>query len=462
MSSDIFRDRTEGVIARRLDLLRKRRDELITMPHAVRRVVVARSARIAASRIAIGGGLVLAIAAALPSMYGVLERALPGINPAVLSQLLLATWFIAIVTYALARSRAEHRFIVAMSKCVLPGEDVDHDIERLSHEHPDAIAKTMAQRLEVRSAALPILAATLLVPATALYVMESITESGWSKYYEYSLAAEATSLVAFVGIGCAVALVMTRRWARAPMVAPIAAVSAVVALIGVPAAYVLLGRVPMWTLAVAAIPTTIAVIARRLRVERTLIDAVDPAAGSELFSWKKSFVAARAQLRRVPARAYIGAAAFAVAVLVGGGPASYETRTASAIEVQPAAPMPLAAPAVEVADGLSASPGEEVVAVEIYNGIAAEVYGIAGFDKLPRGWKMIARVRPLGPQPGGFDVSALGFGSAMRRDSITTIELSTCGTPSPIGLRIQPKGKEWSGSVKLAIAPRVVYERCDE
>ena len=47
--TDIYRDPTDGATARRVDLLRRRRDQLVTMPHAIRRVVVARGARMAAS-----------------------------------------------------------------------------------------------------------------------------------------------------------------------------------------------------------------------------------------------------------------------------------------------------------------------------------------------------------------------------------------------------------------------------
>ena len=68
--SEFYRDRTDGALARRQDLLRKRRDELVLLPHAVRRVVVARAARAAASAAAIAcgvfmvafGGVMLALA----------------------------------------------------------------------------------------------------------------------------------------------------------------------------------------------------------------------------------------------------------------------------------------------------------------------------------------------------------------------------------------------------------------
>ncbi|HEY5925327.1 MAG TPA: hypothetical protein VIV11_26770, partial [Kofleriaceae bacterium] len=88
--SNIFRDNTEGVAARRADLLRRRRDELVMMPHAIRRVYVARRARTAASlSIALVGAAMLVVAAK-PAWTAYLAKGLPGINPAVLCTLTIA------------------------------------------------------------------------------------------------------------------------------------------------------------------------------------------------------------------------------------------------------------------------------------------------------------------------------------------------------------------------------------
>ena len=83
--SEIFRDRTEGAIARRQDLLRKRRDEFVTMPHVIRRVVVARAARKAAATAMIVSSIAMLLVAMSPTLAGYIARGLPGINPAVVS-----------------------------------------------------------------------------------------------------------------------------------------------------------------------------------------------------------------------------------------------------------------------------------------------------------------------------------------------------------------------------------------
>ena len=77
--TEIYRDRSDGAAARRQELLRRRREELVTMPHAVRRVVVARASRIAASMAATGAGVALLAVAWSPWLADRMERALPGL-----------------------------------------------------------------------------------------------------------------------------------------------------------------------------------------------------------------------------------------------------------------------------------------------------------------------------------------------------------------------------------------------
>src|SRR5436309_3171984 len=149
--NEIYRDPTDGAAARRHDLLGRRRDELVMMPHAIRRVVVARWARIVGSLAAWLGGEAMVIAA---------------VSPAV------AAW------------------------------------------------------------------------------------------------------VALAGLVASVA--MTRRAARLPIAAPFAAVAALAAAAG--------SAIWWWLVGPAAIALTIALVVRRLRIERDRIQAEDPAAGSEMFT----------------------------------------------------------------------------------------------------------------------------------------------------------------------------------
>ena len=114
-------------------------------------------------------------------------------------------WVIAIVAYFVARARCEHHFSVAMSKTVLPSENADADVERLSHEHPDEVARRMAHRLEVRASAWPVAAIAMIVPATLLYLFYGFKQGGWPAIAEYeaSLATNAGKLALIAGMQAA-------------------------------------------------------------------------------------------------------------------------------------------------------------------------------------------------------------------------------------------------------------------
>jgi hypothetical protein len=276
--SDMYRDPEYGAVAKRRELLGRRRDELVTLPHAVRRVVVTRWARIVASMAAWFGAELVVIAAIWPSLSDWIAGALPGREPATLSTLLLGAWALALLGLFIARSAAEHRFAVAMSRTVLPGDDVFHDLERLDHVHPDHVARSMAHRLEVLSSALPVVAAATIVPATAAYVAMGVEARGWpsERGYEVWLVDNAAALAWIAVLGIVAGVAVSRRALRLPIVAPIAA--------GVAAACAGLTAVSWWFVGPAAIAATLAVIVRRLRVERGRIHEEDPAAGSEVFT----------------------------------------------------------------------------------------------------------------------------------------------------------------------------------
>ena len=165
------------------------------MPHAIRRVYVARRARSAASIAVWLMGVATIVTAMSPKLAAYLTRGMPGINPAILSTMVIGMWVLGIVAYFVARARCEHHFQVALSKTVLPSENPDDDVERLSHENPDHVARDMAHRLEVRSSAWPIAAAAFLLPATLLYAFYGVKAHGWPAIadYEQSLAANSTT-----------------------------------------------------------------------------------------------------------------------------------------------------------------------------------------------------------------------------------------------------------------------------
>jgi hypothetical protein len=276
--SDIYRDPTEGAAAKRQDLLRRRRDDLATMPHAIRRVVVARDARAAAGLAMTIGGVAMLATSLRPTWAARLDSILPGVQPASISTLLFGAWLLSLLAYMVSRARSEHRFAVAMSHYVLPGRDLDHDLQRLDHERPDEMARDMAHRREVASVAWLVLGASLAVPATLLYVANGIHADGWPimREFEATLAEHAHSLALYAAIGLVGAAVMTTRAARGSRVAVIDFAAT--------AAIVVLSRITALPIALAVVPLAMGMLVRRLRRERLAITALDPAAGSELFS----------------------------------------------------------------------------------------------------------------------------------------------------------------------------------
>ena len=296
----VFRDPSEGVQARRADLLRRRRADLATMGHAARRVYVSRVARSVAGLVGVLSGSAVIAVAALPDLALWLEGVLPGAPgqlhggaPAVLATLLLGSWVVSIAAYLIARSIAEHRFAVRMSKYVLPSDDLAVDVERLDHEHPDAIADQMAHRLEIPAFVMPVAAAAALWPMTALYGLLALEARGYPLLTKYELlAAEqsmALGLVAAVGFAVAGALSRLRlrpglTWASGFIATASTSCGVMVLLILETA-----GRFHSWLVAwsllgTALVGTALAVFTRRLRVERALLQTDDPAAGAEVFS----------------------------------------------------------------------------------------------------------------------------------------------------------------------------------
>jgi hypothetical protein len=396
--SEIFRDRTEGVIARREDLLRKRRDEFVMMPHAIRRVVVARAARKAAAIAMIVSGIGMVAVALSPALASRIASCLPGINPAVISTFVGAAWILGLVAYATSRSRSEHRFAVEMTSTVLPGRDVDHDIDRLSHERPDLVARRMAHRLEVASAALPIAAAALVLPATLVYIAHALYAKGWPSTMAYeSNLAEVGSALAVAGVaGVIAAVTMTRRAARSPRVATPAWFIAVA--MGVIAAVALVKReLPVTWLCtvVSVISGSIAFINGRLAKERAALEVNDPAAGSELFTLrgfidacKRNVASARAHI--TPAMV-VASCAFGVLLVCAGGPVPSGKAAASAQRMHP---ITLSVPTAQAAqlgtssyEATPSTDGRLRITATFVDGKPISVVGLNGIAVVPKNWK---------------------------------------------------------------------------
>lgn len=459
--SHIFRDPTDGATARRADLLRRRRDELVMMPHAIRRVYVARRARTAASiTIALAGAALLVIAAK-PAWAAFLASGLPGINPAVLCTLVVAMWLAGMFAYVAARATDEHRFAVAMSRYVLPGKDLDEDLERLSHERPDQVAREMAHRLEVRSAALPVLAAGVLLPVTALYIGAAIRTGGWPVIagFEASVAAHAHALLACAGVGAVLAVAATKRAARLPIVAPI---TGVVVLAMAASTFAL----TPWLVPVALIVGTLGCVVRRLRIERDLLEAEDPAAGSEIFTIRGALrqlrAAASAVLARVRTVRPIWVLVAGLLVIAG------VTATKLLAMRAPLAQAPVAAVAATTAPTPTLAPtgsrsmvevvrdGRVKIELELVDNRPVEIPAIAGLALVPPGW--VARVEIKETEGSSLDV---WFGErllpALSIDEPADMVVPSCGIVSQsFGLRVQGA----PGHYVLYVEPTLRPTRC--
>ena len=478
--TDIFRDPTEGALARRRDLLTKRRDELVTMPHAIRRVVVARGARVVAATTVLALGAVTFVAALVPSFAGVFARFLPGIVPAPVCTLMVATWAGGVLAYVAWKSRLEHRFAVAMTQAVLPGQDLDHDLERLSHEHPDELARRLAERREVGSAALPVAAAAILLPATAIYVLRGIRAHGWPSTAEFEAAlighAKALSIVAGAGLVAAVA--MTRRFARVPVVATFAGTIALGATIAAGIAAWKNWGAAMWaTTAVASISFAVAVIGRKLRKERQLLETEDPAAGSELFTLRGlvkeirgAFAATRAWMTRRRAAIIAGGVALTTGAAWG---VVHHYRHAAPERLAPTASSPLVAVlpthAIVAPTGSSYSidrmaDGRVEITLHFVDLKPIDIPAITSLVGVPVGWQARAVVEA---SPGSVELTGSPFPLAqttqqhvVRPDMPAQYAITSCSEmePQAIGLHATPSA---IGDATLRVSITLELASCE-
>lgn len=178
-SSHPFRDGTAGAEAKRLKLLRDRRDELATMSHEIRQIYVRRFSRLLASiALAIGGSIVVA-ASLDEDLANSIAGLLPGTNPAALSTALLATWVVAGFALFSGRAWAERRFAVAMAKAVLPTGELHTDVSRLAFEDPATVGRAITRRLVPLSRMVGLMASGLVLPLTGLAAYLVVKAGGY-------------------------------------------------------------------------------------------------------------------------------------------------------------------------------------------------------------------------------------------------------------------------------------------
>jgi hypothetical protein len=458
--SNIFRDPTEGATARRADLLRRRRDELVMMPHAIRRVFVARRARVAASLAISLLGAAMIVIAMKPAWAGWLAQGLPGINPAVLCTLVVAMWIVGVLAYLGARALDEHRFAVAMSRLVMPSADLAEDIERLTHENPDQAARDMAHRLEARSAALPVLAAGVLLPVTALYIGAAIRAGGWPPIagFEGAVAVHATKLALCAGASTVIAIMMTKRAARLPVVAPAAAA---LALAGAGAAVL----TTLWLVPVALVVAMVALVVRRLRIERDLLQAEDPAAGSEVFTIRGFIKQLRATVAPVVARVRSVKPIWVLVtgmLIIAGVTATKlleqrEThpRLSDAAISKPAAPPPTTlGPTGSTSTVTITTEGVLAIQLDLADEQPLDIPALAGLKNIPTGWR--ADVRVTHREGPALQVSLAGGEDTVRVSAgdNASVHSKNCGIGElPPTLRVQGAPGHYKLYVFLTLTP---------
>jgi hypothetical protein len=432
------------------------------MPHAIRRVYVARRARTAASfAIALVGTAMLVIAAK-PAWAAYLAKGLPGINPAVLCTAVIAMWLVGLFTYFAARAVDEHRFAVQMSKLVMPGKDVNADVERLSHENPDQAARDMAHRLEVRSATLPVLAASVLLPVTALYIAATYRAGGWPVIAEFeaSVAAHAMKLIACASVGAVIALAMTKRFARLPAAAPTALVTA----LGLTA---LAAGTSLWLVPPALILAAMAIVVRRLRVERDKLQAEDPAAGSEIWTIRGFIRQMRAtgaavitRVKKIRRRKIIIGGAVVAAGVAGAlmmvpakkmKPVAHAQAGVARVTKNVA---PVVAPTGSKSKVEPMGDGRLMVTIDLVDTTPIDIPSISGMSNVPPTWNARLKLQ----QVEGIGLSIFAFGAdAMQVLSIgndITVTSSACGIEmTPLSLRVQGEAGHYVFYVEPVLTP---------
>ncbi len=228
-SSHPFRDGTAGAEAKRLKLLRDRRDELATMSHEIRKIYVQRFSRLLSSIALALGGAVIVAASLDEDLANSIAGLLPGESPAALSTMLLGAWVVAGFALFSGRAWAERRFATAMSKAVLPTDELHMDVGRLGFEDPAMVGRAITRQLVPLSRMVSILAAGLILPLTGLAGYLVVCAGGYPLVDDVELlfAEQAHNLILIAGMSVvlAIRLAFTATWRPSFLTALSAAVA---------------------------------------------------------------------------------------------------------------------------------------------------------------------------------------------------------------------------------------------
>ncbi|MGK3992085.1 hypothetical protein [Sorangium sp. So ce1024] len=163
-------------------LLARHQERVEAIQERLGRVYVHRVARSLAGQAALGGAVLVAMAAAATSrsLLGVLDEGAA-------TATLLAAWAMVALAYVTGRRLAVRRLQRALSREVERSGDVHADRARIEAAAPEARVRRMIDAEERRSVALPLAGFALLAPLS-LHLVLYFLVSGWSLSWSALLA----------------------------------------------------------------------------------------------------------------------------------------------------------------------------------------------------------------------------------------------------------------------------------
>jgi hypothetical protein len=331
----------------------------------------------------------------------------------------------------------------------------------------------MAHRLEVGSAVLPVLGSALLVPATVLFAVRVVLGRTWPAIsdFEVELAGHAWLIGGAAIAGTLAAIAMTGRPLRRPAVATIAAA---VAVLGVVLA---LAELAWWPAVLAMIAAPIALVTRRLARERDLIEAEDPAAGSELFTLRGLYRGIRAQLAR--ARGLVSRAQLRRRPTVIAATALFAAGLGSSfVAGHGASPSKHAEPATPIVMAPNVQPiVQSQVRRMLDGGLALDVafrdsqpVMMDGLATIPQGWHVAVKVRMIDDvRHGDFRVTAQptvpnAVTQVLRATDVEQmLTFETCADSASLALRFEPLFRVQPGEhVGFTVEPTLTLANCQQ
>jgi hypothetical protein len=227
-----------------------------------------------------------------------------------------------------------------------------------------------------------------------------------------------------------------------------------------------------WLVPVALIVASVGYMARRLRIERGLLEAEDPAAGSEIFTIRGALRQVRTAVSAVVARVrtvrpvwVLVAGLLVIAGVTATKLIAIERAPTAQLAAGPGAVTPGASPTLTPTVGPTGSrftvepagqDGELVVTLDLLDEQPIEIPALAGLSEVPSGWQ--ARVVIAQLEGGALQFTLLGDVPATTSlGDAWSATARSCGiAPQPFGLRVQGS----PGHYVFRLAPQLTPTSC--